>query len=102
VLYYITTVASEDNLALIYKYAERVKQARDALPGSDSENIYVLSDLAQALIKKWEEKKGWSMQTWPTKVGLPLGLVLRFAKPRSRTGHRREELSPRRDGQPSR
>jgi sister-chromatid-cohesion protein PDS5 len=73
-LYYITTVASEDNLALIYKYAERVKQARDALSGSDSENIYVLSDLAQALIKKWEEKKGWSMQTWPTKVGMPVGL----------------------------
>ncbi|KAE9367312.1 hypothetical protein N431DRAFT_349340 [Stipitochalara longipes BDJ] len=73
-LYYITTVASEDNLALIYKYAQRVKQARDALLGSDSENIYVLSDLAQALIKKWEEKKGWSMQTWPTKVGMPVGL----------------------------
>jgi sister-chromatid-cohesion protein PDS5 len=74
ILYYITTVASEDNLALIYKYAERVKQARDALPGSDSDNIYVLSDLAQALIKKWEEKKGWSMQTWPTKIGMPVGL----------------------------
>jgi sister-chromatid-cohesion protein PDS5 len=74
ILYYITTVASEDNIALIYKYAERVKQARDALPGSDSDSIYVLSDLAQALIKKWEEKKGWSMQTWPTKVGMPVGL----------------------------
>jgi sister-chromatid-cohesion protein PDS5 len=73
-LYYITTVASEENLPLIYKYAERVKQARDALPSSDSDNIYVLSDLAQALIKKWEEKKGWSMQTWPTKVGMPVGL----------------------------
>jgi sister-chromatid-cohesion protein PDS5 len=33
-----------------------------------------LSDLAQALIKKWEEKRGWSMQTWPTKVGMPVGL----------------------------
>jgi sister-chromatid-cohesion protein PDS5 len=33
-----------------------------------------LSDLAQAVITKWEEKKGWSMQVWPTKVGLPTGL----------------------------
>ena len=74
ILYYITTVVSEDNLALIYKYAERVKQARDALPGSDSDKLYVLSDLAQSLMKKWEEKKGWSMQTWPTKVGMPVGL----------------------------
>jgi sister-chromatid-cohesion protein PDS5 len=65
---------SEDNLALIYKYAERVKQARDALPGSDPDKLYVLSDLAQSLMKKWEEKKGWSMQTWPTKIGMPVGL----------------------------
>ncbi len=33
-----------------------------------------MSDLAQALVKKYEEKKGWSMQTWPAKVDLPVGL----------------------------
>jgi sister-chromatid-cohesion protein PDS5 len=74
ILYYITTVASEDNLGLIYKYAERVKQARDGINSKDSDRLYVLSDLAQALIRKWEEKKGWSMQVWPTKIGLPTGL----------------------------
>ncbi|RKF75468.1 Sister chromatid cohesion protein pds5 [Golovinomyces cichoracearum] len=74
ILYYISTVASEENLPLIYKYAQRVKQARDALPGADSDRLYTLSDLAQALIRKWEEKKGWSMQSWPKQVGLPVGL----------------------------
>ncbi|KAI0999777.1 Sister chromatid cohesion protein [Podosphaera aphanis] len=74
ILYYISTVSSEDNLPLIYKYAQRVKQARDGLPGADSNRLYVLSDLAQALIRKWEEKKGWSMQSWPKQVGLPIGL----------------------------
>lgn len=74
ILYYISTVASEDNLALIYKYAERVKQARDGISDKDSDRLYVLSDLAQAVIRLWEEKKGWSMQTWPLKVGLPNGL----------------------------
>lgn len=74
ILYYLTTVSSEANLPLIYKYAERVKQARDALPNSESERLYLLSDLAQALIRKWQDKKGWSMQAWPAKVGMPAGI----------------------------
>jgi sister-chromatid-cohesion protein PDS5 len=74
ILYYLTTVASEDNLALIYKYAERVKQTRDAIDVDKSEHLYVLSDLAQSVIRAWEQKKGWNMQTWPGKVGLPIGL----------------------------
>jgi sister-chromatid-cohesion protein PDS5 len=74
ILYYITTVASEENLGLIYKYAERVKQARDGISAKNSDRLYVMSDLAQAVIRKWEEKKGWSMQVWPAKVGLPTGL----------------------------
>ncbi|PVH74836.1 hypothetical protein DL98DRAFT_537088 [Cadophora sp. DSE1049] len=73
IIYYLSTVASEPSLALTYKYAERVKQARNLIPG-DEDNIYILSDLAQTLIKKWEEKKGWSMQTYPGKVGIPAGL----------------------------
>jgi sister-chromatid-cohesion protein PDS5 len=74
VMYYITTVATEEYLPLIYKYTERLKGLRDALPGADSDNLYIMADMAQALVKKWEEKKGWSMQTWPSKVGMPLGL----------------------------
>jgi sister-chromatid-cohesion protein PDS5 len=81
ILYYLNTVASEENVALIYKYAERVKQARDALTNASSSNttstsdrIYLYSDVAQTLIRIWMEKKGWTMQTWPTKVGLPIGL----------------------------
>ena len=74
ILYYLTTVSSEENLALIYKYAERVKQTRDAIDVDKSEHLYVLSDLAQSVIRAWEQKKGWNMQTWPAKVGLPIGL----------------------------
>ncbi|TVY54635.1 Sister chromatid cohesion protein pds5 [Lachnellula cervina] len=76
ILYYITTVVTEENLPLVYKFAERVKQVRDAISGPDQDNIYVISDLATVLLKKWQEKKGWIMQTWPVKVGLPLGLYV--------------------------
>ena len=74
ILYYLNTVSSESNLALIYKYAERVKQAGDGLYPRESDKLYVMSDLAQAVIRRWEQKKGWNMQIWPSKVGLPIGL----------------------------
>ena len=73
-IYYVSCVSSQKNCGLIYKYAERVKQAADAINPETSENIYVLSELAQAVVRKWEEKKGWSLQTWPPKVGIPTGL----------------------------
>jgi sister-chromatid-cohesion protein PDS5 len=74
ILFYLSTVATEENISLIYKYAERVKQTRDALSPESSENLYVLSDLAQAAIRKFQEKRNWSFQAWPEKVGLPTGL----------------------------
>lgn len=73
IIYYLSTVCSEQNLALTHKYAERVKQARDAI-SKDDENLYILSDLATTLIRKWEEKKGWTIQVYPGKVGMPAGL----------------------------
>ena len=36
--------------------------------------MYVLCDLAQAVIRKWQEKKGWEFRASPDKVGLPVGL----------------------------
>ncbi|KAK1675674.1 armadillo-type protein [Colletotrichum godetiae] len=74
ILYYLTNVATEDNLGLIYKYAERVKQTRDAISPEASENLYIISDLAQAVVRKWQERKNWSFQAFPGKVGLPIGL----------------------------
>ncbi|KAF4823949.1 Sister chromatid cohesion protein pds5 [Colletotrichum tropicale] len=74
ILYYVSNVATEGNLGLIFKYAERVKQTRDAIHPDESENLQIISDLAQAVIRKWQERKNWSFQAFPTKVGLPVGL----------------------------
>ncbi|KAK1245146.1 hypothetical protein MKX08_004775 [Trichoderma sp. CBMAI-0020] len=73
-LFYLGAVATEGNISLIYKYAERVKQTRDGVDPEKSENLYVLSDLAQTLVRKYQERKNWSFQAWPGKVGLPTGL----------------------------
>jgi sister-chromatid-cohesion protein PDS5 len=76
ILYYLKCVATEDNLALIYHMAGRVKTIKDAVDpsGQTSENLYILSDLAQALILHWEDQNGWSMQTFPGKQKLPGGI----------------------------
>jgi sister-chromatid-cohesion protein PDS5 len=72
-LFYISLVATEANLGLIYKYAERVKQTQDALaPAANGHQV--LSDLAQAVIRKWQDKKNWVFNAYPGKVGLPVGL----------------------------
>ncbi|KAJ9152143.1 Sister chromatid cohesion protein pds5 [Pleurostoma richardsiae] len=76
ILFYVSNVAKESNLGLIFRYAERVKQTRDAIDPENSENIYVLSDLAQAVIRKWQERKGWAFQAYGSKIGLPTGLYL--------------------------
>ncbi|KAH8895024.1 hypothetical protein GQ53DRAFT_804612 [Thozetella sp. PMI_491] len=72
-LFYVSLVATEANLGVIYKYAERIKQTQDSLSPTN-ENHRVLSDLAQAVIRKWQEKKNWTFQAYPDKIGLPVGL----------------------------
>ncbi|KAH9906383.1 armadillo-type protein [Xylariomycetidae sp. FL2044] len=73
-LYYVSNVATEGNFGMIFKYTERVKQTLDGINPAASENIYVISDLAQTLLRKWQEKKNWSFQAYAGKTGLPLGL----------------------------
>ncbi|KAJ8130712.1 hypothetical protein O1611_g2920 [Lasiodiplodia mahajangana] len=73
-LFYLTTVATEANFGMIFKYAERVKQTLDGIDRSRSERLYVLSDLAQSLLRKWQERKNWSFQAFSGKIGLPVGL----------------------------
>ena len=75
-LYYLQTVATEENLSVIYHIAQRIKQSRDAInhsPAYDT-SLYHLSDLAQLAIRKYEDARGWNMQTLPGKVRLPTSL----------------------------
>ncbi|KAI1433607.1 armadillo-type protein [Xylaria sp. CBS 124048] len=73
-LFYVSNVATETNFGMIFKYAERVKQTLDGIDASKSERLYTLSDLAQSLLRKWQERKNWSFQAFAGKVGLPVGL----------------------------
>jgi sister-chromatid-cohesion protein PDS5 len=76
ILYYLKCVATEENLSLIFHVAQRVKGVADGIAPSKQadENLYVLSDLSQALIRSWEEQNNWTMQSWPGKMRLPSGI----------------------------
>lgn len=79
IIYYLSNVSTENNLGIILRYAERSKQTRDAIDPSMSENIYVLSDLAQTIIRKWQDKKNWSLRLGPAQVGMPVGLYAKLS-----------------------
>ncbi len=34
----------------------------------------MICDMAQTLIRKWQEKKNWTFEAYPERVGLPVGL----------------------------
>lgn len=71
IMFYLKAVANERNLAVIFHAAQRVKAVQDGLDPSKSQVLYVLSDLAQAVIRRYEEVMGWSMQMFAGKMTLP-------------------------------
>jgi sister chromatid cohesion protein PDS5 len=86
ICFYLSTIANEDNLSLVFHIAQRVKQTKDAVSADSreaSDRLYILSDLAQATIRNYADvlshQKGHAanvniLQTWPGKLRLPSAL----------------------------
>jgi sister-chromatid-cohesion protein PDS5 len=82
IVFYLWSVSNDENLSLIFHFAQRVKDVQDGITGTEeaSERLYVLSDLAQAVIRNYADimpghSKGASnLQTYPGKVTLPKAL----------------------------
>ncbi|KAL7275171.1 Sister chromatid cohesion protein pds5 [Rhizina undulata] len=81
ILFYLKAVATEENLSLIYYVAQRVKQFRDGITPENSENLYYLSELSQAVIRRYGDYHHWTIQTWPGKLRLPAGLFAPMPSP---------------------
>ncbi|KAA8897787.1 armadillo-type protein [Sphaerosporella brunnea] len=74
ILFYLRTVANEENISLIYYIAQRAKQYRDKLSPDNSDNLYYLSELSQAVIRHYADHQKWAILTWPGKLRLPAAL----------------------------
>ncbi|KAJ7039761.1 armadillo-type protein [Mycena alexandri] len=74
--FYLGQIASADTISLLYHLATKAKTVRDAESEHYSENLYVVAELAQELIKIWAHSHSLNITTYPGKVKLP-GDILR-------------------------
>ena len=74
IMFYLKNVATESNLPMIYHLAQRLKAVEDGIDAQKSENLYVMSDVAEAIIRHYADLQGWSLQVTSIKAGLPSGL----------------------------
>ncbi|TKA57889.1 hypothetical protein B0A55_12462, partial [Friedmanniomyces simplex] len=75
IVFYLKTVATEANLPLIYHIAQRVKSVQNGIDPEKSENLYIISDLAEAVIRAFQDVHGWSLQLYSgPKARLPMGI----------------------------
>lgn len=74
ILFYLKTIATEANIPLIYHIAQKLRSVKDAIDPEKSENLYVLSELAQTIIGHFADNHGWSMQAYSEKIRYPSGL----------------------------
>ena len=94
IVFYLSNVANEENVSLIYHIAQRIKGCQDAVAATVLQNakadkaddeltqndwderLYTLSDLAQVTIRAYEEAHNWTIQTLPTITRLSLPRTL--------------------------
>lgn len=74
IIFYLMCIATENNLSLIYHLAQRIKQVQDGVSSKTSDNIWILSDLAQLAIRSFQDYKGWSLSAFPKKASMPAGI----------------------------
>jgi len=70
--FYTFTVATTDNISLIFHLAEKLKTIRDAESDQYSERVYALSDLSQRVIQSYAKSRSWTLTNIPAgKTKLP-------------------------------
>ncbi|KAG6836734.1 hypothetical protein H0H93_004140 [Arthromyces matolae] len=74
--FYVELVASPENVSLLFHLAQKCKTIRDAESHTFTENLYVIAELAQELIKIHANRRSWTIPSYPGKVRLP-GDILR-------------------------
>nr|POE62283.1 sorting nexin-41 [Quercus suber] len=74
IVFFLRNAASEANLPVLFSIAERLKTIKDAIEPDKSERLYIVSDLAQATIRAFQEYHNWSLQLSSSKARLPSGI----------------------------
>lgn len=72
--FYVDCVATQANVPLLYHLAGKLKTVRDAESGPFSHHLYILSELAQHIIKVRSNAHGWSLSSYPGTIKMPLDI----------------------------
>ncbi|BGP42871.1 Sister chromatid cohesion protein pds5 [Rhodotorula kratochvilovae] len=75
---YLEIFATAENLSFFYHLALSAKSVRDR-HAPDSENLYILSDISQHLLKLLAARHAWPISTYPGHAQLPADLFTKFA-----------------------
>ena len=74
ILFYLKIVAQKSTISLIYNVAQRVKSVQDGINPELSDNLYCLSDIAQAVVREFADEKGWQLPAFDGKITMPSGI----------------------------
>ncbi|KAF9906908.1 hypothetical protein EC991_011471 [Linnemannia zychae] len=78
--FYLDTMANSENISLVFHIASLMKTVRFVNANEATNNLYVLSDLAQYLIQERSRSHGWTLTSYPGQVKLPRELFLPLAQ----------------------
>ncbi|CAO3563672.1 unnamed protein product [Mortierella alpina] len=69
--FYLETMANAENVSLIFYIATLTKTVRFANLNEETQNLYIVSDLAQYLIQERSRSHSWILTSYPGQVKLP-------------------------------
>ncbi|KAJ3508895.1 hypothetical protein NLJ89_g5509 [Agrocybe chaxingu] len=81
VQFYLDHVATSENISLLYHLAQRGKTVRDPESHAQSENFYIMCEIAQLLIKARATAHSWLLPAYPGKVRLPSDILRPLPSP---------------------
>ncbi|KAG5641986.1 hypothetical protein DXG03_003815 [Asterophora parasitica] len=79
--FYIQLIATSENVSLLFHLALKGKTVRDSESHAYTENLYMIAELAQELIKSLATARSWSIQSYPGKVRLPSDILRALPNP---------------------
>ncbi|MBW0491031.1 hypothetical protein O181_030746 [Austropuccinia psidii MF-1] len=69
--FFIDCVGDNENISLLYHLSGKLKTVQDAQSAEPTEALYIMSELAQLVIKTKAQEHHWVLATYPGKDSLP-------------------------------
>ncbi|KAH6587489.1 hypothetical protein BASA61_006214 [Batrachochytrium salamandrivorans] len=89
--FFLDTVATAENIALLYSIATKIKTVKDK-HSSDSEGLYIMGEMAQILIHDRTSSNSWTLQSWQGRLPISGRLFEHLSSKEASTNMKRQFL----------